>query len=146
LLFWRTKLSTPISVPQFPGVPWFTLNPAQFGGRRASIGFAFQKHYIAYVLAGLAAGKEEFIVARVEGIEDLDTLTRTEKSWIETYYQIKSRKEGTGNWTISRIEKEGVLSRFYSLYREFRARSPEKARQVRLVLAVEGGLDPEVLV
>jgi len=133
-----------IPVPRFPGIPSFSLDPRQFGGRRAAIGFAFQKNYITYVLAGLAAGEKDFVFARIEGVEDLDILTRTEKGWIESYYQIKSRKEGTGNWTIARIENEGVLSHFYKIYREFLAASPQDSRQIELILAVEGDLDPEV--
>ena len=127
-----------------PQLPLFTLNPPHSAGRSARRGNAFQDWVIAYTLAGFWAGDEDFVVARIEAVEDLDVMLRVEGWWVERYSQIKSRQEGTGNWTLKGLEDEGVLSRFFNLYREFHERSVDQRRRIELVVALEGDLDKDL--
>jgi hypothetical protein len=101
------SVSSRFKLPQIP-LPLFTVNPSQTGGRNALAGFEFQNQYIAYVLAGYFAGEEQFLAARIEGVEDLDAIVRLGDVWVERYYQVKSKAEGGGNWTITALENEGV--------------------------------------
>jgi hypothetical protein len=135
----------PTSVAAFTLPAVFTLNPSNFGGRKARRGFAFQDLFIAYVLAGFAAGLEDLIAARVEGVEDLDVLIRKESSFVERYIQIKSREEGQGAWTINQLVREGVLSRFLDLYLGFKSLNQNPDIGIELVLVVEGDLNAELL-
>jgi len=127
-----------------PRLPLFTLNPPHAAGRRARRGWEFQDWYIAYVLAGFWAGDDDFAVARLEGVEDLDVVLRVDGWWVERYYQIKSRAEGSGNWTLRQVQEEGVLSRFLNLYREFRERCADQRRRAEFIIAVEGDLDKDL--
>ena len=94
------------SIPSLPRPSAFTLTPSHFAGRRALKGFEFQTAYIAYVLSGFAAGREDFVCCRVEAVEDLDALVRVQDTWVERYYQIKSMQEGIGRWTLNRLDQE----------------------------------------
>ena len=123
----------------------FTLSPRHVGGRRALKGFKFQTAYITYVLSGFAAGKEDFLSGRVEGVEDLDALLRVDDKWVERYYQIKSRTEGDGRWTLNLLEREGILSRFFDLFRDFRGLNANPNRRIEFVIAVDGELDNELV-
>jgi hypothetical protein len=133
--------------PQLPRLPLplFTLDPSQTGGRRARRGFEFQDLYIAYILAEHFAAAGDFYAARIEAVEDLEILLRSESTWIERYCQIKSRQEGRGNWTIVDLDREGVWTRFFWLYRKFLAQKFAVARQVELVIVVEGDLAPDLV-
>jgi len=135
-------MATP-PVPSLPPPSLFTLSPAHLAGRRALKGFQFQTTYIMYVLAGLAAGKEDFAAARIEAVEDLDALVRGEGIWIKRYYQIKSKQEGAGSWTLNLLDREGVLTQFFNRFRVFQSRKPGGNRRIELVLAVEGDLGDE---
>ena len=118
-----------LQVPRIP-LPFFTLDPSQTGGRKSRTGLEFQDQYAACILAEFFAGTENFFAARVEGVEDLEALIRTESGWVERYYQIKSRQEGGAHWTIAALENEGVWTRFFSLYRRFVEQKFEVARQL----------------
>lgn len=134
-------------IPQFVQVPFraFTIEPPATGGRPARRGFEFQDWYIAFVLAGFAAGKEDFACARVEAAEDLDAILRVGGNWAERYCQIKSKKEGGGAWTLTLLEDEGVLTRFFSHYRKFLSLGLGENRRIELVLAVEGELSQQLI-
>jgi hypothetical protein len=131
-------------VPQVR-LPLFTLDPSHTGGRKSRTGLEFQDHYTACVLAEFFAGREDFYVARIEAVEDLETIVRTESGWVERYYQIKSRQEGGGQWTLAALASEGVWARFFSLYRQFMEQKLETARQLELVVVVEGDLSRELI-
>jgi hypothetical protein len=133
-----------LQLPRIP-LPLFTLDPSQTGGRKARHGFEFQDQYTAYILAEHCVGRGEFYAARIEAVEDFEVLLRTESGWIERYYQIKSRQEGGGNWTIGGLDKEGIWTRFFWLYRKFLLQKFEVARQLELVIVVEGDLGPDLL-
>lgn len=133
-----------LQLPRIP-LPLFTLDPSQTGGRKARRGFEFQDQYTAYILAEHHAASGEFYAARIEAVEDFEVLLRTESGWIERYYQIKSRQEGGGNWTIGGLDKEGIWTRFFWLYRKFLIQKFEVARQLELVIVVEGDLGPDLL-
>ena len=68
-----------------PGSDIFTLDISNYGGRRARHGFASQDLWIAYVLTGLAAGEEDFICARIEGVEDFEVIVGDGERWTERY-------------------------------------------------------------
>ncbi|HEY6347574.1 MAG TPA: hypothetical protein VIY49_39290 [Bryobacteraceae bacterium] len=123
----------------------FTLSPSHDGGRRALKGFQFQTEYIAYLLAGFAAGKEDFVSCRIEAVEDLDAFLRVGETWVERYWQIKTRREGAGNWTLNLLHREGVLARFFSLFRRFRSPNSTQSRTLELVLAVDGELGDDLV-
>ena len=114
----ENKVGGSIPVPRFPGIPSFSLDPNNSEGEEPQSD-SRSKSTTSPMFSPGWPGKKDFVFARVEGVEDLDILTRTENGWTESYYQIKSRKEGTGNWTIARIENEGVLSHFYKIYENF---------------------------
>lgn len=133
------------SIPSLPQPSPFTLTPSHFAGRRALKGFEFQTAYIAYVLSGFAAGKEDFVCCRVEAVEDLDALVRVQDAWVERYYQIKSMQEGTGRWTLNRLDQEGVLADFFSLFRKFRAARTAQTRVIELIVVVDGELDSDLV-
>ena len=137
-------MATP-PVPRLRHPSLFTVSPAHLAGRQALRGFRFQTAYIMYVLAGFAAGREDFAAARIEGVEDLDALIRSEGIWIERYYQVKSKQEGGGKWTLNLLDREGVLTKFFSLYRLFKSHKAGENRKIELVLAVEGDLDDELM-
>src|SRR6476660_4241247 len=103
----------------------FTLMPSQFGGRKARKGFAFQDWWIAYTLVGLLADRHPFFLARIEGVEDLDLVLPHADESTEKYYQLKSMEQGSGNWTLNKLEKEGVVSRFADLFVLFEEESLE---------------------
>jgi hypothetical protein len=133
------------SIPSLPQPSAFTLTPSHFAGRRTLKGFEFQTAYIAYVLSGFAAGKEDFVCCRVEAVEDLDALVRVQDAWVERYYQIKSMQEGIGRWTLNRLDQEGVLADFFSLFRKFRVARTAQSRVIELVVAVDGELDSDLV-
>jgi hypothetical protein len=81
----------------------------------------------------------------MEAVEDLEVLLRTESSWIERYYQIKSRQEGGGNWTVAALDREGIWTRFFWLYRKFSLQKFDVGRQLELVIVVEGDLAPDLI-
>jgi tetratricopeptide (TPR) repeat protein len=137
-------MATP-PVPRLRHPSLFTVSPAHLAGRQALRGFRFQTAYIMYVLAGFAAGREDFAAARIEGVEDLDALIRSEGIWIERYYQVKSKQEGGGNWTLNLLDREGVLASFFSLYQRFQLEKDGESRRIELVLAVEGDLDGDLM-
>ena len=112
-------MATPL-IPNIPQPSLFTLAPSHSSGRHSLKGFEFQTAYIAYVLAGFAAGKEDFVSCRIEAVEDLDALLRVEETWIERYYQIKSKQEGSGRWTLNLLDREGILASFFSRFKMFR--------------------------
>ena len=137
-----------MATPPVPGLrplSLFTVSPALLAGRQALRGFQFQTVYIMYVLAGFAAGKEDFAAARIEAVQDLDALIRDEGIWIERYYQIKSKQEGGGNWTLNLLDRGGVLKQFFDLYRVFQSRKLGDSRKIELVLAVDGDLGDELI-
>ena len=123
----------------------FTLSPSQAGGRRALKGFDFQATYIAYVLAGYAAGKEDFFSCRVEAVEDLDVLVRVVDTWIERYFQIKTKREGGGQWGLNALDREGVLTHFFALFKSFQEKSVRHDRQIELIVVVDGELDDDLV-
>lgn len=71
-------------------------------------------------------------------------LLRLEGGWLERYYQMKSKEEGSGTWTLALLEKEGVLAHFFSHYRKFRLAMGIERREIEFVLAVEGDLHTDV--
>jgi hypothetical protein len=131
-------------IATLPRVPLFTLNPPHGAGRRARKGYEFQDRYAAYVLSGFGAGRDELIAARLEAVEDIDTLVMVDGSLVERYYQVKSKDEGTGNWTLRQLETSGVLQRFFSLYKEFEQKKREQNRTIELAFSAEGDLDNEL--
>jgi hypothetical protein len=133
-----------IQIARIP-LPLFTLDPSQTGGRKARRGFEFQDQYTAYLLAEHFAGAGDFFAARIEAVEDFEELIKTETGWIERYYQIKSRQEGGGNWTVARLDREEIWTRFFWLYRKFSLQKFDVGRQLELVIVVEGDLDPELV-
>lgn len=138
------EMSAPHNV-RLPGIPLFSLDPSHTGGRHARSGFEFQDEYTASALAGFWTERDNFIAARVEAVEDLETLVRTGDGWLETYYQIKTRQEGGSRWTVLALEKENTWARLFSLYRQFLTQKFEINRKVEFVIALEGDLDPELL-
>jgi tetratricopeptide (TPR) repeat protein len=132
---------------QTPRIPFrfFTLEPSNSGGRTARTGLEFQDQFTAYALVGFLAGKEDFLAGRIEGVEDFEALIRTESGWVERYYQIKSKHEGLGNWTIHALNREGVWTRFFSLYRQFMERQVEITKRIELLLVVDGDFSSEVI-
>jgi hypothetical protein len=133
-----------IQLPQIP-LRLFTLDPEQAGGRNARRGYEFQDQYIASVLARLLAGEEDFLVARIEGVEDLEVITRSGDAWLERYYQIKSRQEGGARWTVAALNHESIWTRFFTLYQLFVTQKFEETRRIEFVIAVEGDLDPDLV-
>jgi hypothetical protein len=128
-----------------PGIPLFTLNPPHAAGRRARKGFEFQDQYAAYILARFfSSGQEEFVAARLEAVEDIDVLAIVEGLPVERYYQVKSKDEGTGSWTLRHLEDSGILGRFFFLYKQFEQKKREQNRRLELVLSVEGDLSSEL--
>src|ERR1700722_11747409 len=123
----------------------FTLDPTQTGGRKARTGFEVQDQYIAAALTRFLTGREDLLVARIEGVEDLDVFIRIGRGWVERYYQIKTRQEGSNRWTILGLEKEGVWTRFFALYRSFVLQQTSASRNVEFVIALEGDLDRELV-
>ena len=77
-------------------------------------------------------------------MEDLDTLVRIDETWTERYYQIKSRQESAGRWTLNLLDREGVLTTFLSLFRKFRLLGFHQKRAIQLVVVVDGELDGEL--
>jgi hypothetical protein len=128
--------------PSFPRdlVQPFTLTATHRGGRTARKGYDFQDWWIAYRLLGSLSYSDELAYARIEGVEDLDLIVRREESWVEQYVQVKSREEGTGNWTLHALEEHDILARFYRLFRNFRASPHDAGRKVEFLLVVEGDL------
>src|SRR5579884_1818085 len=122
----------------------FTLPGTNRGGRTARKGYAFQDWWIAYHLLGSLSQSDELAYARIEGVEDLDLILRRDELWIERYVQVKSKEEGTGNWTLRSLEHE-ILPRFYKLFRDFRATPHDASRRIELLLVVEGDLAKQVL-
>jgi hypothetical protein len=123
----------------------FTLASSQFGGRKARKGFAFQDWWIAYELVSALGGNQPFFFARVEGVEDLDFLQLNVDETIERYYQLKSMEEGSGNWTLNKLEKEGVVSRFADLFVLFEESPQEGKRQLELIVVLEGDVNKELI-
>src|SRR5579863_3523803 len=137
-------MGAPLSV-HLPPIALFTLDPSQTGGRKARSGFDFQDQYIAVVLAGFLLAGENLLTARIEAVEDLDVMIRIEGGWIERYYQIKSRQEGSSRWTILALDNEGVWTRFLSLYRQFLRQQTDPSRKVEFLIALEGDLDADLI-
>lgn len=123
----------------------FTLSPSIFGGRHARKGFAFQDWWIAYIIVGLLLNETDFVYARIEGLEDLDVLISTPNESVERYYQLKSKQEGTGNWTVARLEQEAIFTRFGTLFFEFKSLPHDETRRIEFVLVLEGDVGKEVL-
>jgi len=141
-------VSSRISAPRaaFPSalVQPFTLAPAHRGGRIARKGYSFQDWWIAYSLLGSLSESDGFAYARIEGVEDLDLIVRREDSWVEQYVQVKSKEEGTGNWTTRSLEEQEILPSFFRLFKEFRASPHDASRDIELLLVVEGDLGRDV--
>lgn len=131
-------------IARLPGIPLFTLNPRHGAGRRARKGYEFQDRYAAYILSGFGAGPDELVAARLEAVEDIDVLAIVGGSLVERYYQVKSKDEGAGNWTLRQLETLGVLQRFFSLYRQFEQKKREQNRRIELVFSAEGDLNNEL--
>jgi hypothetical protein len=133
--------------PQIPRIPLplFTLDPSQTGGHKARRGFEFQDQYTGYLLAEHFAGAGDFYAARIEAVEDFEVLLKSDAGWIERYYQIKSRQEGRGHWTVAALDGEGIWTRFFWLYRKFSVQKFDVARQLELFIVVEGDLAPELI-
>jgi tetratricopeptide (TPR) repeat protein len=138
-----SRIPTRLSFPRDLVQP-FTLTPTHRGGRMARKGYDFQDWWIAYRLLGSLSESDELAHARIEGVEDLDLILRREESWIEQYIQVKSKEEGTGNWTLRALEHE-ILPRFYKLFKDFRATPHDASRRIELLLVVEGDLAKQVL-
>jgi hypothetical protein len=131
-------------ITRLPEIPLFTLNPPHGAGRRARKGFEFQDRYAAYILSGFGGGTDELVAARLEAVEDIDVLAIMGGSPVERYYQVKSKEEGTGQWTLRQLEDTGVLSRFFSLYKLFEQKKREEHRKVELFVSLEGDLNKEL--
>ena len=132
-------------ITKLPGIPLFTLNPPHGAGRRARKGFEFQDLYAAYVLSGFGVGPDELVAARVEAVEDIDVLAIVDGLPVERYYQVKSKDEGSGQWTLRQLEDLGVIGRFFSLYKVFEQKKRERDRRIELFICVEGDLNKELL-
>jgi tetratricopeptide (TPR) repeat protein len=132
-------------ITKLPGIPLFTLNPPHGAGRRARKGFEFQDRYAAYILSGFGVGSDQLVVARIEAVEDIDVLAIVDGLPVERYYQVKSKDEGSGHWTLRQLEDLGVLDRFFSLYKLFERKKREQDRRIELFLSVEGDLNRELL-
>jgi Cap4 dsDNA endonuclease len=139
----RSRISAQPSFPRGLVQP-FTLTATHRGGRTARKGYDFQDWWIAYRLLGSLSEFDELAYARIEGVEDLDLILHREESWIEQYVQVKSKEEGTGNWTLHALEQE-ILPRFYKLFKDFRATPHDASRRIELLLVVEGDLAKQVL-
>jgi len=135
------------SIPRLPAISLrrFTLEPTHAGGRHARKGFEFQDWYIAAKLASFAAGQEVLISCRIEGVEDLDALLWQDGTCLERYYQIKSKTEGSGTWTVALLDAEGVLARFFWLYQQFQERKLDANQHVELIVAVDGDLHEQFI-
>ena len=57
-----------------PHTSAFSLDATHFGGRKARRGFGLQDWYTAYVLVGFAARLENWVAARIRGIQDMEAL------------------------------------------------------------------------
>jgi hypothetical protein len=136
--------SAKTSLTRIP-LPLFTLDPSQTGGRKARRGFEFQDQYTGYLLAEHFAEGGDFYGARIEAVEDFEVLLKSDSGWIERYYQIKSRQEGRGNWTLAALDHEEIWTRFFWLYRKFSVQKFDVARQLELVIVVEGDLAPDLI-
>ena len=88
----------------------------KLGGRVAQRGFRYQKEYIALKIFEKIS-KKEFISVHCDYEEDCLILTKKNK---HLFFQIKSKDEGGGNYTISKLctKKDGksIIEKMYEVY------------------------------
>ena len=121
----------------------FTVAPTDRGGQIAGKGFEFQDIYTIFLMTRFLDEDTPAVLIRVEGVEDVDLLTRQDGNTYEWYYQIKTIKEGA-NWTLQMFDTEGVWWRFAHCVSEFHANCSDPARSIRVVLVVDGDVNDDV--
>jgi len=119
----------------------FTVAPTDKGGQVAGKGFEFQDIYTIFLMTRFLED-DPAVLVRIEGAEDVDLLTRQGGNTCESYYQIKTIREGS-NWTLRMFDSEGVWSRFAYCISEFHAKCSDPARSIRVVLVVDGDISDD---